>query len=221
MKTIAVILCGSGFKDGSEIRESVGVFWALSQHAVQVRCFAPNTPQTDVVNCLTGKTVLGENRNMLVEAARIARGEIQPLSALDTSRVDGVIIPGGFGVAKNLCTFAKEGSKGSVDPTLKKILEALYAEKKPIGAVCIAPALLALTFPGRKFELTVGGTCEVSQEIERLGHRHVVCSANDCVVDASHRVVSTPAYMDDQAPLHEIFAGIQKLSGEVVKMAVG
>jgi enhancing lycopene biosynthesis protein 2 len=218
-KKVAVILCGSGYLDGSEIRESVGVLWALSQNHADVQCFAPDKPQREVVNCLTDETVPGESRNQLIEAARIARGQVKPLTQLKMENFDAVIMPGGFGAAKNLCDFALKGSKGEVIPEIKKILIDAHAARKPIGAVCIAPAIVALTFKGKGIELTVGGQSEASQEIEKLGQKHVVCAANGCVIDASHRVVTTPAYMYDDAPLHEIFTGIQKLVGEVIRLA--
>jgi enhancing lycopene biosynthesis protein 2 len=220
MKKIAVILCGSGFKDGSEIRESVGVLWALSQEKdVEVQCFAPDGDQADVVNCLTGQPAPGEKRNMLVESARIARGKVQPLTALNPSHFHGLIIPGGYGAAKNLCNFAHRGSQGVVCAELEAVLRPMFEARKPLGAVCIAPAILALAFQGKKLELTVGQPCEASQEIEKLGHQHVVTRAHQAHVDANHRVVTTPAYMLDDAPLHEIFSGIQSLVNEVVRLA--
>lgn len=217
-RKIAVVLCGSGFKDGSEIREAVGVLWALSEHPVVVECFAPDAPQADVVNALSGQAVPGETRNMLVESARIARGKVKPLSQLVATETDALILPGGFGAAKNLCNFAQKGSGGSVLPELQGILTALHAAKKPIGAVCIAPAILALALRGKKLELTVGESGEASQELEKLGHVHLVRQASECHVDALNRVVTTPAYMYDEAPLHEIFTGIRKLVNEVVRL---
>lgn len=218
-KKIAVVLCGSGFKDGSEIHESVATLWALSQLPVTVQCFAPDADQTDVVNSLTQEPVAGAKRNMLVEAARIARGQVLPLANLDPESFDGIILPGGFGVAKNLCTFASEGAKGSVRPELKVILQRMHQEGKPIGAICIAPAVLALAFPGKNFELTFGKRCEASDEIEKLGHRHVECPLDYCHVDEVHRVVTSPAYMYDHTALSVMFAGIQRLVVEVVRMA--
>ena len=217
MKKVAVILCGSGFKDGSEIRESVGVLWALSEAGAETEIFALNSAQADVVNCLTLEAVAGETRNQLVEAARIARGKISPLEKLDVTQFDAVILPGGFGAAKNWCTFATQGSQGKVNPQIQKTLQAFYAARKPIGAVCIAPAVVAMAFPGRGFELTVGDNSEASQEIEKLGHRHVVKKANEYHIDNENRIVTTPAYMYDAAPLHEIFAGIRGLVRRVLE----
>lgn len=219
MKSIGVILCGSGFKDGSEIRESVGALWALSYHAVQVHCFAPDAPQMDVVNCVTGNPAPAESRNQLVEAARIARGEIAPLSAARAQALDAVIIPGGFGVAKNLCTFAVHGGAGTVRDDVATLLRDLHAAGKPLGAICIAPALLAMTFPHAGFALTVGAEGEVPREIEKLGHTHVVCAANAWHIDRVHKIVTTPAYMHDTASLNDIFTGIRGLVDAIVAMA--
>ena len=219
MKKIAVILCGSGYRDGSEIRESVATLWALSQENVEVQCFAPDAPQADVVNCLTGKTMENESRNMLVEAARIARGKVRPLSQLKTKDFDGILMPGGFGAAKNLCTFAFQGSNGKVIADLQTILQEMLQARKPIGAICIAPAVVALALKGKGLTLTVGETCEASQEIEKLGHRHQVTKADGYCRDDAHKVFTTAAYMYDEAPLHEVFTGIQKVVHEVCKAA--
>lgn len=220
-KTIGVVLCGSGYKDGSEIRESVATLWALSAVGVDVKCFAPDGPQTDVVNCLTGQVVAGETRDMRVEAARIARGQVESLGYCNPDEIDGLILPGGFGAAKNLCDFASLGAQGTVRPELQELLQKLQAHRKPIGAICIAPVILGLAFQGLGLRLTVGALGEVAQTLEALGHHPVVCSSDRCIVDEGHRVVTTPAYMDDDASLHDIFHGIRALVDEVVRMAGG
>ena len=153
---------------------------------------------------------------MMIEAARIARGEIRPATELKATDFDALIFPGGFGVAKNLCNFAVRGSKGTVCADIQKVIDDFSNSKKPIGAICIAPALIALAFKGEKLELTVGETGETSQEIEKLGHTHFVCAADQIHVDRVHNVVSTPAYMHDEAPLREIFSGIEKLVAEII-----
>ena len=217
-KKVAVVLCGSGFKDGSEIRESVGALWALSMQKAEFQCFAPDKPQTEVINSVSGAVMPNESRNMLIEAARIARGQILPLSKLKAEAFNAIIMPGGLGAVKNLSDFATKGSGGTVLPELQKVLETMHTARKPIGAICIAPAILALAFKGRGLELTVGQICDASKEIEKLGHKHIVCAANGCSVDSSFRVVSTPAYMYDNAPLCDIFMGIQKLVTEVLRL---
>lgn len=219
MKKIAVVLCGSGFKDGSEIRESVATLWALSQHHIQVQCFAPDALQYDVVNCLTGEVEKGETRNMLVESARIARGNVKALNQLEMMQYHGLIIPGGFGAAKNLCTFAREGSKGSVLADLKKSLDQCMQMNKPIGAICIAPAIIGLAFKNLGLSLTVGARSEVALEIEKMGHKHIECQADQFHYDPKYRVATTPAYMFDDAPLHKVFAGIKGVVDQVVAVA--
>lgn len=216
-KKVAVVLCGSGFKDGSEIRESVGLLWALSAHPVEVECFAPDAAQFDVVNCLTGTVATGETRNMLVESARIARAKVSALSELRPDDFAAIAIPGGFGVAKNLCSFARDGHRGQVRADLAPILDAFFAARKPIAAICIAPALLALHFRERALELTLGAPGEAAQEIEKLGHRHVPKKANEYHFDALNRIFSSPAYMYDSAPLVEIFEGIRSMVEDFVR----
>jgi len=215
MKKVAVILAGSGYLDGAEIREAVGVLWALSPHPVAVQCFAPNSKQSEVVDHLNGEQV-NERRNVLVESARIARGKVKPLSELVAADFDAIIMPGGFGAAKNLCSFAYEGSKGSVIPDLATILIAMHGGGRPIGAACIAPAILALTFKATPLGLTVGAPSDAATEIEKLGHKHFPTGPNEIHIDAKNRIVTTPAYMYDDAPLHEIFEGIRKMVDAVI-----
>ncbi|HLW57458.1 MAG TPA: isoprenoid biosynthesis glyoxalase ElbB [Bacteriovoracaceae bacterium] len=212
MKKIAVVLGGSGFKDGSEIRESVLTLLALDEADVQFDCFAPDDNQYDVVNCLTGEA-MNEKRNLLVEAARIARGHIKPVTELKASDYDGVMFPGGFGVAKNLCTFAFKGSEGEVRADVNNVIHDFYNAKKPIGAICIAPALIALSLKGKNLNLTLGSEGEAAEEIKKLGHRHTVTKPHECVVDRENKIVTSPAYMYDDARLKDIKKGI----AEVVK----
>jgi len=218
VKKAAVLLCGSGYLDGSEIREAVGLLWALSKHGFEAQCFAPEGPQKEVVDTLTGKTAAGETRSMLVESARIARGNVQPLSKLKIADFSMLVIPGGYGAAKNLCTFAAKGSAGTVLPEVEKTIRGFFEAGKPIGALCIAPALVALALKGKGLELTVGAPGEVPQEIEKLGHKHVAKTASQCQTDRRHKVVSTPAYMFDSAPLHEIFEGIDKAVASLAEL---
>lgn len=217
-RNVAVILCGSGFKDGSEIRESVGVLWALSKHSqLKVQCFALDAPQADVVDCLSGEKV-PETRNQLVESARIARGQVKDLKELDPAEFSALVIPGGFGAAKNLCDFASKGIQGTVQPALKEKLNAFKQAAKPIGAVCIAPMILAMAFPQQKFEMTLGGSSQYSDALESLGHVHRICAPYETCVDSANKIVTTPAYMHDQASLADIFKGIDKLVTELIAL---
>jgi len=218
MKKVAVILCGSGFRDGSEIREAVATLWALSEAKTQVQCFAPNDFQKDVVNCLTGEAMPLEKRNMLVESARIARGEVKPLEDLAPAQFDALMIPGGFGAAKNLCDFAFKGSSGQVRPELHKIIDEFFDQKKPIGAICIAPAIVALALKGKNLQITVGESGETAEELGKLGHEHIPTQVTEAYVDRSHKIVTTGAYMFGNAKLHEVFTGIHNCVKEVVRL---
>jgi enhancing lycopene biosynthesis protein 2 len=218
MKTVAVVLCGSGYLDGSEIREAVATLWALSKHPVKVVCFAPDAPQADVINHLTGEK-MNESRNMLIEAARITRGKIQPLSELTKTEYDALIMPGGFGVAKNLSSFAAEGGGGNVlHKELAHDISAMHKTGMPIGAICIAPALVALALKDANIEVTLGEESGAAEQIRRMGHKHVAKKPNEIHVDRENKIVTTPAYMYDDAPLHEVFEGVGKLVDEVISM---
>lgn len=216
-RRVAVVLCGCGHRDGSEVRESVGVLWALSVEGADVRTFAPDAPQAEVRDHLTGEPV-GGPRNQLHEAARIARGEIEPLGKLAHGDFDALVLPGGNGAAANLSDFAAKGSKGRVIPELQKAIDGFFAAHKPIGAVCIVPALVALALAGKKLELTVGAAGSAATEIEKLGHKHVVCRADECHVDRAHKVVTTPAYMIGDAALRDVFDGIRKCVHETLAL---
>lgn len=218
MKRMAVILCGCGYKDGSEIRESVAVLWALSVQKLAYESFAPDAPQYDVVNCLT-QTPMKESRNQLVEAARIARGKVRPLSELNPNNFDGILLPGGFGAAKNLCNFAERGAEGTVIPDLQRVLSAFFQSHKPIGAVCIAPAIVGLALKGHRLELTLGAKGPASEKLELMGHRHVETSANSCHIDTKNHIVTTPAYMYDNAELSDMFEGVGKMVVAVLELA--
>ena len=214
MKKVAVILSGSGYLDGSEIREAVGVLWALSVHNAKVQCFAPDIDQSDVINHFTGQPV-DERRNVLVESARIARGKVKPLSELHIENFDALVMPGGFGAAKNLSTFAFEGANGTVLPELAMAIRSIIVSGKPLGAACIAPAVVALAMKGTPLELSVGAVCDASKEIEKLGHRHIVTKPDEIHIDRAHNIVTTPAYMYDDAPLADVFEGIRKMVEKV------
>lgn len=217
MKKIAVILGGSGFKDGSEIRESVLTLQALDQADMSFECFAPDADQFDVINCLTGEA-MKEKRNLLVEASRIARGEIKNITELKVQHFDGVVFPGGFGVAKNLCNFAHKGAGGEVRADVDRVIQDFYQAKKPMGALCIAPVLLALSLKNKNLEMTLGAESETSAEMTKLGHRHTAAAAGECVIDREHKVITTPAYMIEDARLKDITKGIGALVNALKEM---
>jgi enhancing lycopene biosynthesis protein 2 len=219
MKYVAVILAGCGFLDGSEIRESVLTFLALDTEGAKYKIFAPNKDQHHVIDHLKGEEVVGATRNVLEESARIARGEIEDLVHLNAGDFDALIIPGGFGVAKNMCSFAFDGSAASVDQQVAAKLQDFKRADKPIGAICIAPALVALSFSDQKPTLTIGDDQDTAAELEKLGAKHQNCATFDCVVDVAHKIVTTPAYMDDSANIADVYSGISKLVKNVLKLA--
>ncbi|MGX9867698.1 isoprenoid biosynthesis glyoxalase ElbB [Enterobacter mori] len=216
MKKIGVVLSGCGVYDGSEIHEAVLTLLALSRQGAEAICFAPDKSQADVINHLTGEP-MAETRNVLIEAARIARGAVQPLAQADASTLDALIVPGGFGAAKNLSTFASEGAECHVDPDLKRLALALHAAGKPLGFICIAPAMLPriFDFPLR---LTIGTDIDTAEIVEDMGGEHVPCPVDDIVVDEDNKIVTTPAYMLAQS-IAEAATGIDKLVDRVLVLS--
>ena len=216
MAKIGVLLAGCGVNDGSEIDEAVLTMLALDQLGVERLCMAPNIKQRDVVNHLSGEAV-SETRNVLVESARIARGEISDLADISAADIDAVILPGGFGAAKNLCDFAVAGAQAEVHPEVLRLLQDMHKAKKPIGAICIAPAVLARALGAFKPEVTIGNDLATAKILESFGARHQECPVDDIVVDQRNRLVTTPAYMLGPG-LREIVTGIDKLVRQIVTM---
>ena len=213
---VGVILSGCGFKDGAEIHESVLTLLALDRAGADIHCFAPDVPQTQVVNHVTGE-VTKETRNVLVESARIARGEIRPLAEADAATLDAVILPGGFGAALNLCDFATKGADATVNADVSRLLQAMFAAKKPIGAICIAPAVVAAALGDKAPTLTIGNDEGTAKALEACGARHENCPVESFVIDTQNRIVSTPAYMLGPTIRH-VAEGIERCVTEVLKM---
>ncbi len=218
MARVGVILSGCGVFDGSEIHEAVLTLLALDRAGVQYQCLAPNKPQTDVVNHLTKQPVSGETRNVLVESARIARGNIKDLATVAPEEFDAVVLPGGYGAAKNLCDYAAQGAKCQLDPAVQKFLAAAHKAGKVIGAICISPVLIARAFgKGNNPKITIGTDPDTANHIEAMGAEHISCPVDDFVVDADARIVTTPAYMLARS-IKEAADGIERLVHEVVKL---
>ena len=213
---IGVVLSGCGVMDGAEIHESVLTLLALSKAGAEAVCMAPDTGQLHVINHLTGQESK-EKRNVLVESARIARGKIRNLKEVKAGQVDALIFPGGYGAAKNLCTFAVDGTDCKVHPEVARLVKEVHDARKPIGAICISPALLAKIFEGAGVELTVGSDPATAGALEKLGQVHKNCGVNEIWVDADHRIVTTPAYMLAQN-ITEAWQGIEKLVQEVLAL---
>lgn len=217
MKKIAVVLSGCGHKDGSEITEAVSLLIALHQAGAAVSCFAPDMEFT-VINH-TSQQSTSEKRNALVEAARICRGQIQSLSQLQANDFDALAFPGGYGAAKNLCNWAEKGAQCEVHPEVKRSILEFHAASKPIGAICIAPVLLAKVLGKHGVTVTIGEDPATISEIKKTGAQHEECPVDDYISDRECKVVSTPAYMYDNAKPHEVFKGIFGLAHELVEWA--
>ncbi len=218
MKKVAVLLSGCGVFDGAEIHESVLVLLALDRANAQVICTAPDVAQHHVINHLTRQPAAGEQRNVLVESARIARGNIVPLSQFKPSEVDAIIVPGGFGAAKNLCNFAMLGEDFSVNPAVAKVLQEAHRLGKALGFVCIAPVIAARLFGGEQLEYTIGTDAGTAKTLQGTNARHVNCTVHNVVVDRRLKLASTPAYML-AGRITEAEAGINKLVQAVLEMA--
>ncbi|MEW9797873.1 isoprenoid biosynthesis glyoxalase ElbB [Alteromonas sp. CYL-A6] len=216
MKKVAVILSGCGVFDGAEIYETVISLLAIRHNGAQYQCFAPDKMQLHVVNHLTGEVMEGEQRNVLVEAARIARGDIKPVSACDANEFDALILPGGFGAAKNLCTFAVDGPDCSVDEDVAAVCKAFADARKPAGYACIAPALAASIY-GNGVKLTIGNDQDTAAGVNQLGATHVDCDVDDVVIDTDAKLVTTPAYML-ASDILEAQAGLNKMVETVLAM---
>lgn len=191
-KQVAVVLSGSGVYDGSEIHETVLTLLAIDQQGAAYQCFAPDIMQHHVINHLTGEAS-DEARNVLVESARLARGNIKPLSRFDADEFDAIIFPGGFGAAKNLSSFAFEGADCSVDDGVDSAVKAMLSKGKPIGALCISPAFVARIIPGAK--VTIGEDEATANAIEAMGGRHQRSGHGEVVVDDECNLVTSPCYM--------------------------
>jgi enhancing lycopene biosynthesis protein 2 len=214
-KKIAVILSGCGVYDGAEIHESVITLLRLDQRGAQVQCFAPNITQLHVINHLTGDE-MPESRNVLVESARIARGNIKDIREADVEDFDALIVPGGFGAAKNLSNFAIEGAGCTVQPDVLALTEAFAEAGKPVGLICISPALAAKIY-GPGVTCTIGNDTETAAAMNKMGATHQDCAVSDIVEDKARKLVCTPAYMLAQS-ISEAASGINKLVDRVLEL---
>ncbi len=217
---VGVLLSGCGFKDGAEIHESVLTLLALDRAGAEIRCFAPDVAQPEVIDHLHGKPAPGERRNVLVEAARIARGRIADVRQARAKDLDALVLPGGFGAANNLATVGTKGRAGEVNPEVARLLREMHAAKKPIGAICIAPLVVAKVLGAARPRLTVGDDPGVEAEMAACGAVPEKCAVDGVVVDREQRVVSTPAYMIGPSIRH-VAPGIERCVAEVLAIAGG
>lgn len=217
-KRVGVLLSGCGVFDGSEIHEAVSILIALDRHGAQVVCLAPDIPQMHVVDHVR-KQPDGSTRNVFVESARIARGNIRKLGEVSADELDAIVLPGGFGAAKNLCDFATRAEACTVHPQVEKLLRAMHDAGKPIGLACIAPVIAARLFghASPSPRLTIGTDTSTASAVEKMGATHVPADETGVVVDAAHKLVTTPCYMHHVGP-HTVFVGASKMVDELMKL---
>ncbi|MBS9917619.1 isoprenoid biosynthesis glyoxalase ElbB [Vibrio alginolyticus] len=216
MKKVAVILSGSGVYDGSEIHEAVLALYAIEKAGATWHCFAPNIDQLHVINHLTGDE-MDETRNVLIESARIARGNIDDVAKLNVDEYDALLLPGGFGAAKNLTDFAVSGAECSINTHVAQACRAFANAKKPAGYLCISPVIIPMIYEqGEKG--TVGNDEAVSIAFNQMGGEHTTCPVEDIVFDEKHLVLSTPAYMLAEN-ISQAASGIEKLVSKLIKIA--
>jgi len=212
-KKVGVILAGCGYLDGAEIQEAILTLLALDRAGALAIVMAPDVAQAKVIDHLTNEPVATEQRRVLVEAARIARGQIQEI--VDAKELDALIVPGGFGAAMNLCTFTTEGTKMRVEPQVIRLIEQMRAADKPMGFMCIAPVIAAKVLGSHHPRLTIGSDRETAAALTAMGAAHVDCPVDEIVVDERLKLVSTPAYMLGPS-IAPVAAGIEKLVGRVL-----
>jgi enhancing lycopene biosynthesis protein 2 len=216
MKKVAVILSGCGVYDGSEVHETVLTLLAIEQNGASYHCFAPNIAQHHVINHLTGEISENETRNVLIESARINRGDVEDLCELREQDFDALIVPGGFGAAKNLCNFALDAENYQVHEQVLAACQAFAKANKPAGYMCIAPTMLPLIYP-KGIQGTIGTDSDTAAFIEAKGLVHNACNVDEVIIDKAHKVVSTPAYMLATS-LTEASSGITKLVRNVLAL---
>ncbi|MDC9589205.1 isoprenoid biosynthesis glyoxalase ElbB [Xenorhabdus sp. XENO-10] len=215
MKSVAVILSGCGVYDGSEIHESVLTMLSLSRLGAEVSFFSPDEEQHYVINHLNGEEKK-ESRHIMEESSRITRGNIQPLSKVNIDELDALIIPGGFGVVKNLSNFASKGSDCEINKELLSVVQNMHKKGKPMGFMCISPVMVPKIL-GKPIKVTIGNDPETAAEIEKMGGIHIECPVDSVVIDFENKIVTTPAYMLAES-LSQAEKGIDKLVREILGM---
>ena len=217
-KRVAVVLSGCGFLDGAEIQEAVCTLLSLDRRKAAVQAFAPDVPQMHVVDHLRGEPVAGSSRGVLAESARIVRGQVKDLAAARGGDFDALVFPGGYGAAKNLCSYAVEGRKLRVHAEVERLVREIHGARKPIGFICIAPIIGAKLLGSEAVKLTIGTDPGTAADVESFGAKHVACKVEEACVDEKALVVSTPAYMLGPS-VGPVSQGIDRLISAVLEMA--
>jgi len=218
MAKVAVLLSGCGVYDGSEIYEATFTLLALEEAGAEAVCCAPDIRQAHVIDHRTGEEVADETRSVLSEAARLARGNIKAATEINPADFEALILPGGFGAAKNLSDFAFKGPDCAVDPEVARLVRSFHETGKPVGLICIAPAVGAAVLGSKGIRLTVGNDADTAAGLEQLGAFHQDCPVDEIVVDETNKIVTTPAYMLGPT-MGKVKAGIDKLVSKVLEMA--
>jgi len=218
MKNIGVVLSGCGVQDGSEIHEATLTLFFLDQAGVNVSCFAPNIQQYHTINHYTDKVQEKEDRDVLVESARISRGTINDLGDAKAKELDALIFPGGFGAAKNLCDFAFNQENFQVNKDVERIIRNMHEIGKPLGFICIAPVIAAKVLGSYHPQLTIGSDQSTAQLMEKLGASHIITQVDEIVYDSNHKIISTAAYMLGPT-ISKVAIGIEKLVKKIVEVA--
>ena len=215
MPKVGLVLSGCGVNDGSEIHEAVITMLELDKAGAEMVLMAPNIDQLHVINHATGEE-MDDSRNVLIESARISRGNIEDIAGVTSDNLDALVFPGGFGVSKNLSDYAMSGMECSVNPDVLRLSREVHNDQKPIGVICIAPAIMAKILAGDT-ELTIGFDEQTAADIDAMGAKHVLCPVDEIVIDKEKKVVSTPAYMEAKS-IKEAASGIEKLVVEILSM---
>lgn len=213
---VGVILSGCGFLDGSEIHEATLTLLFLDRSGAEAVCIAPDVNQSDVVDHFAQKAT-GQIRNVLTEASRISRGDIKNIKDVDTSSLDALIFPGGYGAAKTICDFASRGAECAVNPEVERVIIEMHRAGKPLGFICIAPVIAAKVLGALHPELTIGNDKATIGALMKMGARHKICGVDDIVVDGKNKIISTPAYMLGPS-ISYVASGIEKLVLKVLEM---
>ena len=217
-KKVGVVLSGCGFLDGAEIHEATLTLLALDRAGAEARVISPDLEQRHVVDHLVGEPAEGQRRNVRVESARIARGAVADLANVRAEELDALVLPGGFGAAKNLCSFAVEGTEMTVLADLERLVREMHRAGKPMGFICIAPVIAAKVLGGHAPRLTIGTDRKTAAALVAFGATHVECSCEEAVLDEENKLVSTPAYMLGPT-IAPVAAGIARLVQKVLELA--
>jgi enhancing lycopene biosynthesis protein 2 len=217
-RKIGVVLSGCGVYDGSEVHEAVITLLAIDRRGADAVACAPDVMQMHVVDHVTLEIQAGAVRNVLAESARIARGCIRDVAHVTAGELDGLVLPGGYGAAKNLSDFVANGRACTVHPEVARLVREVHAQRKPIAALCIAPTVIARLLGSERPVLTIGDDLETAADLEAMGARHVAAGATEIVVDRDARVVTTPAYMRAKR-ISEAAEGIEKAVDALLRMA--